>query len=62
MGWVDGSQLTCMHPFRVSTYPHNFSLGLALLNLSKTLGELGQLVHISIIWPSSPSVLDKFNK
>ena len=29
-----------------------------LLNLSKTLGELG----ILIFWSNSPSVLEKFNK
>ena len=36
-----------------------------LLNLSKTLGETGQknkIKGIHIRWPSSPSVLEKFNK
>ena len=59
---IDGSGPTCMYQLRVSRGPHNFGLGLALVELVKALGELGQFLLISVIWPSLPSVLDKFNK
>ena len=33
-----------------------------LINLSKTFGELGQQIWLNFFWPSSPSVLETFNK
>ena len=59
---IDWLQSTCTYHLKVSRGPHIISLGLSLIELVKTLGELGHLIYISIIWQSSPSVLDKFNK